>query len=104
MRQFCRTGVKMRDGERTDGTANHEVTEEAAGFALVPLVPHSHQARIARRLTRPDPIFVTHLIATAAHVPQTRNLRRAAPSDALTAYTAQHRPAPILGCRTRQIV
>src|SRR5689334_12887327 len=97
-------GVKMRDREHTDATVNHDDTEKARGVALVPLMTHPQHAPIARRLTRPDPIFVAHLIATAAHVPQTRNLRRAAPSDALTAYTAQHRPQPALGCRTRQIV
>ncbi len=55
-------------------------------------------------ITRPDPSFVAHLIATAAHVPQTRNLRRAAASDVHSAYTASMRPAIGAGCRTRQVV
>jgi hypothetical protein len=35
---------------------------------------------------RPDPSFVTQLIATAAQMPQTRLLRRASPADAHTSY------------------
>ena len=33
------------------------------------------------RLTHPDPGFVTHLIATADHAPQTRSLRRGSLAD-----------------------
>jgi len=75
-----------------------------ACVALVPLAPAARRARITRDLTRPDPTFVAHLIATAAHLPQTRVLRRAAPSDALSAYTAQPRPQAVTGSRTRQVV
>jgi len=73
------------------------------GVALVPL---ARPIRLAptRPITRPDPTFVAHLIATAAQVPQTRNLRRAAPSDAQSAYTASLRSASDAGCRTRQVV
>jgi hypothetical protein len=47
-------------------------------------------------------MFVTHLIASAEHVPQTRSLRRATPADAQTAYRAhQHQ---VQGVRTRQII
>jgi hypothetical protein len=36
--------------------------------------------------------FVTQLIATAEQLPQTRQLRRAAPADALSAYqSSEHR-------------
>ena len=90
----------------TDRMARYE-TEEAdtpACVDLVPLTPADRRARIACQVTRPDPSFVAQLIATAAHLPQTRNLRRAAPSDAHSAYTAQHRPPPAVGCRTRQII
>jgi len=73
------------------------------GVALVPLARPIRLAP-AGRTTRPDPSFVAHLIATAAHVPQTRNLRRAAFSDAHSAYTASLRPATGSGCRTRQVV
>jgi hypothetical protein len=37
-------------------------------------------------ITRPDSSFVTHLIATAAQMPQTRTLRRASPEYALSSY------------------
>ncbi len=37
---------------------------------------------------RADPSFVTQLIATAAHVPQTCQLRRASPEDAQSSYRA----------------
>ena len=73
------------------------------GVALVPLARPIPLAR-SSRLTRPDPSFVAHLIATAAQVPQTRHLRRAAPSDAQSAYTASLRPISNAGGRTRQVV
>jgi hypothetical protein len=78
--------------------------ERPACVALVPVAPPARRHLVAGRVTRPDPSFVTQLIATAAHVPQTRNLRRAAPSDALSAYTAHLRTAPGTGCSTRQVV
>jgi hypothetical protein len=64
------------------------VFEEIAprSSALVPLVPSAHRAS-KFPLPRPDASFVTHLIATA-QLQQTRNLRRAAPADALSAYRA----------------
>jgi len=77
--------------------------ETLPGMALVPLARPFPFAP-AGRITRPDPSFVAHLIATAAQVPQTRNLRRAAPSDAQSAYTASLRPISTAGCRTRQVV
>jgi len=56
------------------------------------------------RLVRPDPTFVTHLIATAEQVPQTRMHRRVAQADALSAYRARQASAPATGFRTRQII
>jgi hypothetical protein len=93
-------------GDLPDQTAEPEAraVDAPAPSALVPLSRFPRGARIARLITRPDPIFVTHLIATAEQVPQTRNLRRAAPSDALSAYTAQPRPQAATGSRTRQTV
>ena len=53
---------------------------------LVPVTPAVHEAsKLA--LTRPDASFVAQLIATAEQLPQTRNLRRAEPADALSAYS-----------------
>ena len=52
---------------------------------------------------RPTSTFVTQLIATADHAPQTRSLRRATAADAQTAYSANRRPIPGAGIRTRHI-
>ena len=95
----------LRD-DRPDEIAGHDGggAEAPASVALVTLVPPDRRARRLRLLTRPDPTFITHLIATAEHAPQTRNLRRAAPSDALSAYTAQRQPLPDAGSRTRQVI
>jgi len=48
----------------------------------------SGQAPRSLAITRNDPSFLTQLIATAAHVPQTRQLRRASPEDAQSSYRA----------------
>ena len=63
---------------------------EAPCVALVPVTPTAYEApRLA--LTRPNASFVAQLIATAQHLPQTCHLRRAAPADVLSAYSAQQR-------------
>jgi hypothetical protein len=84
-------------------TTEDGVLEDArpACVALVPVVPTLHWSRVPdRQMSRAD--FVTQLIATAEHAPQTRSLRRATPADAQAAYRApQVRGA---GIRTRQIV
>jgi hypothetical protein len=73
-----------------------------AGTALVPTTPASPHTSL--QMSRPDPTFVTHLIATAQQVPQTRHLRRAAPLEALSAYAAHLAPAPSSDRQTRPIV
>jgi hypothetical protein len=75
-----------------------------AGAALVPLSRPGPTSSPAGRIARPDSGFVAHLIATAAQVPQTCRLRRAAPADAHSAYTASLRPPLRAGDRTRQSV
>ena len=55
-----------------------------------------------RPLPRPDPSFVTQLIATAEQVPQTRSLRRATSADALSAYSTH--PVYETGRCTRQMI
>jgi hypothetical protein len=72
----------------------------------VALVPLAQEVQWVCKLPlpRPDPSFVTQLIATAEHDPQTRNLRRAAPADALSAYTAHRHPTRDAGIRTRQVI
>jgi hypothetical protein len=55
--------------------------------AQAPSVAPAEQAGpISMRLPRPDPSFVTHLIAMAQQSPQTRILRRAATADVEAAY------------------
>jgi hypothetical protein len=84
-------------------TTNDGVLEGArpACVALVPVVPTVHWSRVPdRQMSRAD--FVTQLIATAEHAPQTRSLRRATPADAQAAYGA--RQVRSAGIRTRQIV
>jgi len=85
-----------------DGVINDE---RPACVALVPVVPAAHWSRVPEQpRSRAD--FVTQLIATAEHIPQTRSLRRATPADARAAYGAQwHKaPAQLAGTRTRQII
>jgi hypothetical protein len=96
----------MPDTDRP-GTIEDSVLADAKPpcVALVPMAepaPWTRTARLWR--SRPDSIFITHLIATAEHVPQTRNLRRATPADAQTAYGATQQPIRRAGIRTRQII
>jgi hypothetical protein len=58
--------------------------------AIVPIVPELREnpTGLADRRARAD--FVTHLLATAARVPQTRDRRRAEPEEAVAAYRALH--------------
>jgi hypothetical protein len=78
-----------------------------ASVALVPVVANPRRlAPAAQCLTRPDPSFVTHLIAMAEMIPQTRLLRRAAPEDVQVAYRSvvnQNRTVTPPGVRMRQI-
>jgi hypothetical protein len=71
--------------------------------ALVPLVASTEWARPVSQ-PRSNSIFVTHLIATAEHVPQTRSLRRATAADAQNAYRAHQHQASRAGIKTRQII
>jgi hypothetical protein len=71
--------------------------------ALVPVIQSVHWSRVPhQQLSRAD--FITQLIATAEHVPQTRSLRRATPADAQAAYGAHLHRAQGAGIRTRQII
>jgi hypothetical protein len=76
-----------------------EKGEERGHGALVPLTPTLERLRNASPC--PDPGFVTQLIATAEHVPQTSALRRGSPRDARAAY-AERRVPP--SGRTRQLI
>jgi hypothetical protein len=70
-----------------------ELVPLAANLRWLPKVP----------LSRPDPGFLTQLIATAEQAPQTRLLRRATPADAQVAYGAKRQPLPGNSFRTRQV-
>lgn len=82
-------------------TDRADETSEAVGTALVPVLPTLQWVNKAP-LPRPDPSFVTQLIANAEHIPQTTRLRRGSSDDAQTAYGRQ-RPLPSVGGRTRQV-
>lgn len=80
---------------------------KAASVALVPVIATPPRlAPVTQGLARPDPSFVTHLIAMAELSPQTRLLRRAAPADAQAAYLSvagQNRTVTRPGERMLQI-
>ena len=96
----------MLDTGRPEQRVDDGVLPEAkpACVALVPVTSSAQWSRAQSRLPRPNPVFVTHLIATAAQVPQTRPLCRATAADAQSAYRAHPRPAQAAGIRTRQII
>ena len=96
------SGVNEQDME--DGVFV-EVFEdlEPPCVALVPLAQEVHWVR-KLPLPRPDPSFVTQLIATAEQVPQTRTLRRASTADALSAYDTPGRVIREAGLCTRQVI
>jgi hypothetical protein len=71
--------------------------------ALVPVTPTVFLPRKVA-LTRPDASFVTQLLATAEHVPQTCALRRAAPADVLSAYRAFQHRVEGAGIAPRQVI
>ena len=87
----------------------HEIEDgvfEDVAPTCVALVPTTQELRWASKLPlpRPDPSFVTQLIATAEQVPQTCNLRRATSADALSAYSTPRRIVRATGRCTRQII
>jgi hypothetical protein len=87
--------VQVKDGEILTGTE--------PCVDLVPLTPSARWLPSQIR-TRPDPTFVTHLIATAAQAPQTRKLRRATLADAQSAYDAGPQERRGVARRTRRVI
>ena len=97
----------MPNSDRPDQTTNDGVPADATpvSSALVPLVASAQWSGIPSQiLSRADPTFVTHLIATAEHVPQTCSLRRATPADAQTAYGAGGHQSSGTGKRTQRTI
>jgi hypothetical protein len=78
--------------------------EKPACVALVPVASSAQWSPHHSQRPLPSSIFVTHLIATAEQVPQTRGARRATAADAQTAYRANQKPVQGAGSRTRQII
>jgi len=76
---------------------------ETACAALVPVTATVYRAATFA-LARPNAGFVTHLIAPAEHVEQTRELRRAAPADALSAYRSSEQSVRDVYVSTRQTI
>jgi hypothetical protein len=74
----------------------------AGSDAVVEVEPLRRTAPPAYSLSRPDPFFITQLIATAEQSPQTRSLRRAEVSDVQAAYRAvAERNATVTGVTRR---
>lgn len=82
-------------------TDRPDAADNGTGTDLVPLMPTLQWVRKAP-LPRPDPSFVTQLIANAEQLPQTTRLRRASSEDALMAY-GRRRPLQSVSARTRQV-
>jgi hypothetical protein len=80
--------------------AGDVLAAKAPNTALVPLTPAAQAEPTSRSLNRPDPSFVTHLIAMAEQCPQTRILRRAATADVQTAYRSVANQNRMAGGRT----
>ena len=95
----------MLDVERSEQALDGEVLG-ADEPGCVELVPVTQSGRWVPKgpVARPDPGFVTHLIATAAQAPQTRSLRRGSLADAQTAYSAGQIRRYGTGFRTRQVI
>ena len=96
----------MSNKDRPEQAADDGVADaQPACVALVPMVQAAQWSQApGPQPSRPNSIFVTHLIATAERAPQTRSLRRATAADAQTAYQANQHPVPGAGAgfRTRQ--
>jgi hypothetical protein len=83
------------------GTDQSDEAANGTGTALVPMVPTLQWVNKSP-LPRPDPSFVTQLIASAEHLPQASRLRRGSSEDARMAYGSKHQ-LPSVSSRTRQV-
>ncbi len=93
----------MLEDDRSEQVLDGEMLDADEG-GCVALVPVTQSVRWLPKgpIARPDPGFVTQLIATEAQAPQTRSLRRGSAADAQTAYGASQRRRYGTGFRTRQ--
>ncbi|TAH68681.1 MAG: hypothetical protein EWM45_02325 [Rhodopseudomonas palustris] len=76
----------------------------AVGTGMISLHADSAEQPMLRVLPRPDASFLTHLIATAQHSPQTRTLRRASSADANAAYRSTAIRDRVIGARPRRSI
>ncbi|MET4386766.1 hypothetical protein ABIB73_002515 [Bradyrhizobium sp. F1.4.3] len=83
-------------------TDRSEEAERETSTAVVLLAPTLEWVHKVIPLPRPDPSFVTQLIANAEHLPQASRLRRGSSEDAQVAYGGK-RPLPSVTSRTRQV-
>lgn len=80
-----RLDMTMSDESR-QGSVNQESGDTATpGRALVSITPPQTEPRAS---TYRQAAFLTQLIATRDHAPQTRERRRALPEEAISAYRA----------------
>ena len=95
----------MLDTDRSEQVLDGEVldADEPGCVALVPVTQPVQWSRKSAT-ARPDPSFLTHLIATADQAPQTRSMRRASIEDAQTAYGSHPQERRSVARRTRQVV
>jgi hypothetical protein len=97
----------MLSTDRPRHAPDDDVLEDAkpACVALVPLAQQTQWSHARVRRAAPAPTFVTQLIATAEHIPQTLSQRRAAAADALSTYRSHQAPKVLgAGSWTQQIV
>ena len=94
----------MLNKDRSDEILDGEFVDldEPAHGELVPLTQSLHVS--PRLAPRPDPTFITHLIATADRAPQTCLLRRGSLADAQTAYGSHPQERRSVVRRTRQVI
>src|SRR5258706_5338602 len=97
----------MLSNGRPEQTVDDGVVADAkpACVALVPVIASAQWSQTSGlQPSRPNSIFVAHLIATAEQVPQTRRLRRATPAHAPTPHPPNQHQAHGGGGRTREII
>jgi hypothetical protein len=94
----------MLDIDRSEVLDGEVLNDEIACTDLVELNPVRAQWAPKRPLSRPNPSFITQLIATAEQVPQTRNLRRGSYAEAQSAYGPHPSERRSVSRRTRQII
>lgn len=69
-----------------DIVIEREPQSQPQSHAIAQAEPVTRATPSSLHIVRPDPSFITHLIATAEQVPQTRTLRRAEIVDVEAAY------------------